>query len=99
VEVEIYPWLSGRLGGADRATGNLKWHVDMARQSSAGDLLAHLALRHDDFRRFVFDPESRTMNGEVVVVLNDRLLDLAGGLGAELREGDRVAIIQALAGG
>jgi molybdopterin converting factor small subunit len=99
VEVEIYPWLSERLGGGDRATGILKWQVDMASPGSVGDLMAQLALEHDDFRRFAFDPESRTMSGELVVVFNSRLLDLAGGLDAELREGDRVAIIQALAGG
>ena len=99
VEVEIYPWLSERLGRGDRVTGILKWPVDVARQSSVGDLMAQLALEHDDFRRFAFDPESRTINGELVVVINNRLLDLAGGLDAELREGDRVAIIQALAGG
>jgi sulfur carrier protein ThiS len=99
VEVEIYPWLSGRLGGGDRTSGNLKWQVDVAKQSSVGDLLAQLAFEHDDFRRFAFDPEARTISGELVVVFNDRLLDLAGGLDAELGEGDRIAIIQALAGG
>jgi molybdopterin converting factor small subunit len=99
VQVEIYPWLSQRLGGDDQASGILKWQVDMAERSSVGDLLARLALDHDDFRRFAFDPESRTINAELVVVINDRLLDLAGGLDAPMREGDRIAIIQALAGG
>jgi len=99
VEVEIYPWLSERLGGGDQATSILKWRVDVATKSSAGDLMSRLALEHEDFRRFAFDPESRTLSDELVVVLNSRLLDLAGGLDAELREGDRVAIIQVLAGG
>jgi len=89
VDVEIHPWLSGRLGGGDRAAGILKWHVDVGQQSGVGDLLVQLARTHSDFRRFAFDPESRTISGELVVVFNDRLLDLAGGLDAELHEGDR----------
>jgi molybdopterin converting factor small subunit len=34
-----------------------------------------------------------------MVVLNDRLLDLAGGLRARLQDGDKLAIVPALAGG
>jgi len=99
VEVEIFPWLSERLGGSDHLTRNLKWRVDIAAKSTVGDVMARLATEREGFRRFVFDPQSRTLSDDLVVVLNNRLLNLVGGLDAELSDGDRLAIIQALAGG
>ena len=99
VELEVFPWLGEQLGGQEYRSRHLRWQVDALAGETVGALFARLAATHDPFRRLVFDPETQQLGPQVVVVLNDRLLDLAGGLQARLADGDQLAIVPALVGG
>jgi len=99
VELEFFPWLGEQLGGQDYRSRHLTWQVDASEGEAVGALFARLAAGDEAFRRLIFEPDTRQLGSQVVVVLNDRLLDLAGGLDARLRDGDQVAIVPALAGG
>jgi len=99
VELEVFPWLGEQLGGPAYRSRHLKWQVDVPEGETVGDLFARLAATRDPFRRLIFDPETQLLGAQVVVVLNDRLLDLSGGLHARLTDGDQLAIVPALAGG
>ena len=47
----------------------------------------------------LFDRESQTLPEHVEVVLNDRVLDLQGGVNAALKRGDVLTFLPAHAGG
>ena len=62
------------------------------------DLLTRLVLVNPEYAH-VYDAEKRSLPEHVEVVLNDRVIELQGGLNAPLREGDVVAFLPAHAGG
>lgn len=99
VEIEFLAWLGEQLGGPAYRARPLLWRAEIDAGETVGTLFARLAGTNETFRRLVFDPERGRVDELLMVVLNDRLLDLAGGLEARLRDGDRLAVLAALAGG
>jgi molybdopterin converting factor small subunit len=63
-----------------------------------GEFLAR-AVAHESGLLLLFDPSAAHLPEHVEVVLNDRLLDLQGGLDAELHPGDVLSFLPAHAGG
>jgi molybdopterin converting factor small subunit len=53
----------------------------------------------DDRYGLLFDPRSQSLPEHVEVVLNDRVLDLMGGVEAPIAEGDVLTFLPAHAGG
>ena len=53
----------------------------------------------DERYRLLFDAQAQLLPEHVEVVLNDRVLDLQGGLGAVLHPGDTLTFLPAHAGG
>jgi molybdopterin converting factor small subunit len=72
--------------------------VPLASTTSVGDLLDRL-VRADERYCHLFDAATRSLPEHVEVVLNDRVLDLQGGIEAKLHEGDVLAFLPAHAGG
>jgi len=96
VHLEIVPWLTKSLG-IDGA-GHAKVDETMPDGASVLDLLQRLAQRFPDFGRIAFIANGR-LSRQVYIVINDRVLDLAGGMEAELKEGDRLLLLPAFSGG
>jgi molybdopterin converting factor small subunit len=65
---------------------------------TVGDLLASLVRSNSEYAH-VFDATTRSLPEHVEVVLNDRVLDLQGGLAACLKPGDVLTFLPAHAGG
>ncbi|MBI2906903.1 MAG: MoaD/ThiS family protein [Chloroflexi bacterium] len=97
VKVEVFPWLSGTFGS--RRSDRLVFEEDVASGATMGLLLRKLAADHKEFDEITFDRETRDLSGHISVILNGRLLELAGGLEAELKEGDSVLLLPAFDGG
>ena len=97
VTVEVFSWLRGRLGFAE--AGQALLPVEVAAGETAGDLLARLAAQVPGFREHVYDPTQGRLYEHVAVLLNGRALELAGGLAAQLRDGDRILLLPGFAGG
>jgi|SRR5579864_5361192 len=72
--------------------------VTVPTSSSVADLLTKL-VENDRRYQHVFDARSQSLPEHVEVVLNDRVLELQGGLRAPLHAGDVVAFLPAHAGG
>ena len=72
--------------------------ITVPTSASVADLLTSLA-ENDPRYRHVFDAQSQSLPEHVEVVLNDRVLELQGGLSAALHDGDVVAFLPAHAGG
>ena len=97
VRVELTSWL-GRYFGAERG-GRAVVEREVADAATVKDLLEDLSSHNREFRDVLFDPGTGRMGRYMTVVLNGRLLELAGGLETELKPGDTVLLMAALAGG
>jgi len=97
--LELHGFLADRLAtlGARRGTRTLIG-VPIGGQECVGAVLARLVAR-DDRLALLYEADKQRLPEHVEVVLNDRLLDLQGGLEAELKAGDVLTFLPAHAGG
>ncbi len=72
--------------------------VTVSPRPTVGDLLASL-VEVDDRYAHLFHKDTRSLPEHIEVVLNDRVLELQGGLSARLSAGDVIAFLPAHAGG
>ncbi len=97
VTVEVLSWLRTKLGHSERARFVLP--AELAGEATVGDLLARLARTVPGFGEHVYHVDDRRLDEHVVALLNGRALELAGGLTAPLRDGDRLVLLPGYAGG
>lgn len=97
VRVEILPWLGRRVDPG--CGGTLRLALPFSPGETVGDLFASLAERYPGFAEIVFDRANGCLYECANVVINDRLFEAQGGLGAPLRDGDEIVIVPAYAGG
>jgi molybdopterin converting factor small subunit len=96
IRLEILPWLSRSLDGEGAVRVVLDREVPEG--ATVRDVLDRLVREHPAFGRTLFDPEGQVAV-HVSIIVNDRLYELAGGLQAQLREGDVVRLLPAFSGG
>lgn len=99
ITLELRGFLAERLGelGSRRGTRTL-----ISAELNAGQSVAALLQRlvaEDARYALLFDASSASLPEHVEVVLNDRVLDLQGGLAAQLAPGDTLTFLPAHAGG
>jgi molybdopterin converting factor small subunit len=99
VTLEFHGFLADRLAALGRRRGTRTLvNVHLDGPSSVAIALTHLV--HSDERyALLFDPCAQLLPEHVEVVLNDRVLDLQGGLDAVLQPGDTLTFLPAHAGG
>jgi molybdopterin converting factor small subunit len=100
ITLELRGFLADRLAEVGRRRGT-RVAVDVPLLDgcvSVGALLSRL-VETDSRYALLFDREARRLPEHVEAVLNDRVLDLQGGLQAELHPGDVLTFIPAHAGG
>lgn len=97
VRLEILPWLTTAFGGSGGK--RLVLEEGITEGGSVGDLLAGLASRYPKFGEMAFDPVSRLLTGQVTVILNGLMVELAEGLDTQLRDGDGLMLVPAFVGG
>ncbi|MBI4339941.1 MAG: MoaD/ThiS family protein [Chloroflexi bacterium] len=97
VRLEVLPWLTRAFGA--QGPGRLVRQEELAPGATVRDLFDRLASQYQGFAELVFDPNSRELSGLVSAVLNDRLLDLQGGLDVTFADGDTILMVPALSGG
>ena len=97
VRIEVIPWLTSLLGSV--ASGRVILEERLPPGATVRRVLVRLGEEHPSLGNVLFDRDTGTLGWQVSVVLNDRLLELAGGLDAELRDGDTVTLLPAFQGG
>jgi molybdopterin converting factor small subunit len=99
ITLELHGFLADRLAELGRRRGTrtiARLHIRPGM--SVGQLLADLVTT-DERYALLFDSAQQRLPEHVEVVLNDRVLDLQGGLDAVLSEGDVLTFLPAHAGG
>jgi molybdopterin converting factor small subunit len=97
--LELHGFLADRLVSLGRRRGTRTLiDVPVADGEHVGDVLARL-VGGDDRLALLFESDQQRLPEHVEVVLNERLLDLQGGLAATLRPGDVLTFLPAHAGG
>ena len=97
VRLELHGFLAERLAGLGRTRGT-RTLIDVPLAPTVAALLAHL-VEADQRYALLFDTTAQRLPEHVEVVLNDRVLDLQGGLAAPLHPGDTLTFLPAHAGG
>lgn len=97
VRLEILPWAKRPF--ENRSTGRLVLNEEIKQGDSVGDLFTMLASKYPWFGETVFDGSGPRLRGHISVIHNDILLELARGLATELKDGDTLTLVHALAGG
>ncbi len=96
VSVRVWPSLTALFGAQGHRSRALE--VEVGEDATLLELLRRLAAAHPAFGAVMFGADGEPTD-EVSVVLNDRLPELLDGLATRLRDGDRVILVQAYAGG
>ncbi len=95
-KVEVLPGLSHLFNGRDQP---VLLEIELDISETVLSLLAKLADEYPGFGNILFELNSHDPTGQVGIVLNNRLLELQGGLKRRLRDGDILVLLPALAGG
>ena len=72
---------------------------EIGEGATIGDLLTGLALDYSDFREVVFNPDTRQVGEEVMIVLNDTLQQLSQVAEVKLNDGDTIILLPVYSGG
>ncbi len=97
VRLVVLPWLTRTFGAS--GPGRLVREEAVTPGSTVRDLFDRLAVEHQGFAELAFDRNTRELSGLVCAILNDRLLDLQGGLDVAFTEGDTLLVLPAFSGG
>ncbi len=102
VTVRVWASLSALFGEPQTRTRSIE--VEVAEAETVETLLRRLAARYPRFGPVAFDPGpdgpgTGPPSDQVTVVVNDSLPELLDGYSTRLRDGDRVVLVQAYAGG
>ena len=97
VRLEIMPWLS-RYFHPERY-GRAIVEKEVADGTTVRGLLEEMASQNPELREVLFDTERDRLAGHIALVLNDRFLELAGGLDTTLKPGDTIRLMPGFSGG
>ena len=97
VRVEAISWLTRVFQEEQRVRRS--WEEEVEGADTVRDFFQQLCARYPQFGELVYDTSSDNVTGMVSVIFNDRVLELAGGLDAEIHDGDSIVLLPAFAGG
>jgi molybdopterin converting factor small subunit len=97
VRVEVMPWLS-RYFSTERY-GRVIRQMDPGDGGTVRDLLEKLAAQNVELGEVLFDPHTGRVSAHIQLLLNGRLLEIAGGMDAALAPGDTLRLMPGFSGG
>ena len=103
ITLEYYSWLRKELGLADDEPkdreGSTVTAIPLRDGMTVRSLLAEMAAESEPFERLVYDLEGRRLREYVTLIINGRVVELAGGLDRELGPGDELLLLPGFSGG
>jgi molybdopterin converting factor small subunit len=104
ITLEYYGWLRKELGLDDGAPpgggeGSTLVTVPLWSGATVRELLERYAAESDAFQRLVYDLDGRRVREFVALIVNGRVVELAGGLDRGLEPGDELLLLPGFSGG
>jgi molybdopterin converting factor small subunit len=104
IMLEYYSWLRKELGVAsdDAATsgeGSAITNLTVASGTTVRALMEEHARASEAFERIVYELEGQRLRESVALIINGRVIELAGGLDRELEQGDELLLLPGFSGG
>ena len=97
IKLEVLPWVSDALDS--HGAGHLVLEETIEEGATIGGLLRKLAAEHQTFGDTIFDTNTDKLSGDVMVVLNDRVVEALSGLDTTIADGDIIKLLPVIAGG
>ena len=99
VTLELHGFLARRLEALGQPRGSRVLIAVSAEPGEPVGSLLERMVRADERFGLLYEPKAARLPEHVEVVLNQRVIELQGGLGARLKPGDVLAFLPAHAGG
>ena len=103
ISLEYYSWLRKELGVAKDEPagreGSTVTTVPLRDGTTIRALLEDLAADSEPFQRLVYDVEGQRLREYVTLIVNGRVVELAGGLDRKLEPGDELLLLPGFSGG
>jgi molybdopterin converting factor small subunit len=103
ITLEYYGWLRKELGIEDGSPpggeGSTVTTIALWPDATVRALLEGKAAESEDFERLVYDTKGRRVREFVALIVNGRVIELAGGLDRKLKPGDELLLLPGFSGG
>jgi molybdopterin converting factor small subunit len=104
ITLEYYGWLRKDLGidggaGQTGGEGSTLTTIPLWPDATVRALLEGKAAESESFERLVYDMDGRRVREFVALILNGRVIELAGGLDRKLEPGDELLLLPGFSGG
>jgi molybdopterin converting factor small subunit len=104
ITLEYYSWLCKELGVAhdepkSGGEGSAISTIRLREGATLRSLLEEKAADSASFQRLVYDLEGRRLREYVTLIVNGRVVELAGGLDRKLEPGDELLLLPGFSGG
>jgi molybdopterin converting factor small subunit len=97
VRLEVMPWLSRYLVG--QGTGRVILERVVGHETTIRQLLEEVTSENHELGPVLFDATTGQLGGHICLILNGRLMELAGGMETRLRPDDTVLLMPGISGG
>jgi molybdopterin converting factor small subunit len=97
VQLEILPWLNRYYAGGQ--PGRVALELAVSDGATIRELLEVASAGDPQFKEMLWNAQTGRVAGHIAVILNGRLVELAGGLDAKLAPGDTVQLMPGFSGG
>lgn len=97
VRLQLYSWISPTLGMP--SSGNHTLEQEINDGITIGSLFTELADNYPEFRKLVFDPDKGETSSEVLVIINNRLLQIREIKETKINNNDTIILAPVLSGG
>ena len=104
ITLEYYGWLRKDLGveaaaGQHGGEGSTVTTIPLWPDATVRGFLESRAAESEAFERLVYDRDGRRVREFVALILNGRVIELAGGLDRKLEPGDELLLLPGFSGG
>lgn len=104
ITLEYYSWLRKELGVASdgpgtSGEGSTVTSIAVTPGTTVRTLMEEHARDSEAFQRIVYELEDHRLRESVALIINGRVIELAGGLDRELEQGDELLLLPGFSGG